>query len=121
MRSIVSGLVVSALALTSLEPRLSAQPAPQDASPYVQVFYQSGALRLEGYLYRPKGDGPFPLVIYNHGSREGAERSERPFPFVGRLLTTAGYAVLVPSGAATASRTERSSTRKSVATWARCS
>src|SRR5207244_2585188 len=41
-------------------------------------------------------DGPFPLIVYNHGSREGRERTEQPFAFVGRLLTSAGYAVLVP-------------------------
>ena len=96
MRSVFSGLLVSALALSPLQPCLWAQPAESDHPPFVQVFYQSGALQIEGYLYRPAGEGPFPLIIYNHGSREGAERAERPFPFVGRLLTTAGYAVLVP-------------------------
>ncbi len=81
----------------------NARPVPQ--TPQVQsradvehstIFYKSGGLRIEAYLYLPRGEGPFPLVIYNHGSREGAERSELPFPFIGRLLTEAGYAVLVP-------------------------
>ncbi len=69
--------------------------SPDDVA-FERVFYPSGKLRIEGYIYRPAGDGPFPVVIYNHGSREGEERSERPFPHVGRLLTAAGYAVLVP-------------------------
>ena len=60
------------------------------------LFYRNGALKLEAYLYKPEGAGPFPLVIYNHGSRAGGERVERPFFFVGQLLTAAGYAVLVP-------------------------
>jgi len=70
-------------------------PAPQ-APAYETLFYPSGALRVEAYLYRPAGNGPFPLVIYNHGSREGQERNEQPMAFIGRLLTDAGYAVLVP-------------------------
>jgi phosphatidylserine synthase/dienelactone hydrolase len=62
--------------------------------PYDTLFYTHGGLKLEAYLYKPAGNGPFPLVIYNHGSRAG--RVEAPMPFIGRLLTDAGYAVLVP-------------------------
>jgi dienelactone hydrolase len=64
--------------------------------PFDTVFYTSGGLRLETYFYKPAGNGPFPLVIYNHGSRIGRERNEVPMQFIGRLLTGAGYAVLVP-------------------------
>jgi len=60
------------------------------------VFYNNGALRLEAYFYKPEGNGPFPLVVYNHGSRAGAERLERAMPFIARVLVPAGYAVLVP-------------------------
>ena len=70
----------------------SAQTAPA----YTEIFYKHGDLRLQAYLYKPAGKGPFPLIIYNHGSRAGAERGARPFPFIGQLLTNAGYAVLVP-------------------------
>jgi dienelactone hydrolase len=35
-------------------------------------------------------------VIYNHGSRAGHEREERPFAYVGNVLRDAGYIVLVP-------------------------
>jgi dienelactone hydrolase len=66
-------------------------------SDYSTVFYQSGELKIEAYLYKPAGDGPFPLVIYNHGNRTGGqERLEQPSPGVGQLLTNAGYAVFVP-------------------------
>ena len=34
---------------------------------YTEVFYYSGPLRIQAYLYRPLGNGPFPLVIYNQG------------------------------------------------------
>jgi dipeptidyl aminopeptidase/acylaminoacyl peptidase len=71
------------------------QPAA-DSSKYQDVFYASGNLRIQAYLYKPEGDGPFPAVIYNHGTRDGRERASFPFPHVGKMLTRAGYAVLVP-------------------------
>ena len=60
------------------------------------LFYSSGTLRIQAYLYRPSGDGPFPAVIYNHGTRDGRERASVPFEHIGRMLTRAGYAVMVP-------------------------
>jgi dienelactone hydrolase len=60
------------------------------------VFYPSGSLRIHAYLYKPSGDGPFPVVIYNHGARTGRQRRGEPSEFIGRLLTRAGYVVLVP-------------------------
>src|SRR5439155_495577 len=65
-------------------------------STYSEVFYSSGNLRIQAYLYKPEGDGPFPVVIYNHGSRDGRERASVPFQYVGKMLTRAGYVVLVP-------------------------
>jgi carboxymethylenebutenolidase len=32
------------------------------------VEFRSGRLRLKGYLWRPAGPGPFPAVLFNHGS-----------------------------------------------------
>ncbi len=68
----------------------------QAKAEYSGVFYLSGTLRIEAYLYKPEGDGPFPVVIYNHGSRDGHERTSVPFQYVGSMLTKAGYVVLVP-------------------------
>lgn len=68
----------------------------QQATPFKTVYYDNAGLRLEAYIYEPKGTGPFPVVIFNHGSRQGLERAERPFQYIGALLTEAGYAVLVP-------------------------
>jgi len=67
----------------------------QTQARYETVFYPSGTLRIAAYLYRPAGEGPFPLVVYNHGSRVGAERQPRPFPDQAQLFLSAGYAVLV--------------------------
>jgi len=65
-------------------------------SEYQDILYSSGTLRIQAYLYRPSGDGPFPAVIYNHGTRDGRERASVPFEHIGRMLTRAGYAVMVP-------------------------
>jgi dienelactone hydrolase len=63
---------------------------------YETVFYPSGKLKIETYVYKPEGPGPFPVVIYNHGSRIEHDREERPFAYVGEMLTRGGYVVIVP-------------------------
>lgn len=65
------------------------------ADPYVEVSYPSGSLRIAGYLYRPAGAGPFPTIVYNHGSRIGLERKPVPWVRIAGLYVGAGYAVLV--------------------------
>lgn len=73
-------------------------PAQTDASQptYETAFYRSGKLKIEAYVFKPEGAGPFPVVIYNHGSRAGHEREERPFAYVGEMLARSGYVVVVP-------------------------
>jgi carboxymethylenebutenolidase len=63
---------------------------------YETVFYPSGKLRIEAYVYKPEGPGPFPVVTYNHGSRAEHDREERPFAYVGEMLVRSGYVVIVP-------------------------
>lgn len=79
-------------------------------APYTPVFYPSGDLQIQAYLYKPSGDGPFPVVIYNHGARHGRERNLVPQQHIGWLLTRAGYAVLVSE--------RRGYGRSDGATWA---
>jgi len=71
--------------------------APAATPSYETLFYPHDGLKLEAYLYVPDGNGPFPMVVYNHGSAEaGKERDEWPAPYIARLLVPAGYALLVP-------------------------
>jgi len=92
-RGALVALVVAGL-LCSGAPAARGQPAADPT--HAEVFYPSGKLRIQAYLYRPDGAGPFPTVIYNHGSRPPArERQSAPFEHIGRLLARAGYAVLV--------------------------
>jgi len=78
---------------------LLAAIAPSSAatrSAYSEVFYPSAGLSIQAYLYQPYGRGPFPVIIYNHGSRSGNERRSLPQAHIGKLLTQAGYMVFVP-------------------------
>lgn len=66
--------------------------------PYREVWYQNGKLRLQAYLNTPAGDGPFPVVIYNHGSRPpGYERRYGPMTAVAQMLVADGYMVFEPT------------------------
>jgi carboxymethylenebutenolidase len=57
-----------------------------------EVTFPSGKLMLHGFLYRPEGSGPFPAVLYNHGSEEkpGSKRA------LGEFFSSKGYAFFVP-------------------------
>ena len=56
------------------------------------VAFQSGALTLHGFLFRPDGDGPFPAVVINHGSERlpGDKRGQASF------YVPHGFVVFVP-------------------------
>lgn len=56
------------------------------------------SLALETTVYRPPGEGPFPLVVINHGKAAGEPRYQgryRPAS-VARFFLARGYAVVVP-------------------------
>jgi len=95
MRRFPRRLWATVVAMFAVAGMVAAQPP--SPLPYETRFYTHEGLRLEAYLYRPSGPGPFPLVVYNHGSAPpGEEGKEWPAPFIARLLVPAGYAVLVP-------------------------
>jgi dienelactone hydrolase len=92
--SMKSALCLLGLAFTASLAPASAQETIRPV--YETVFYKSGDLRIQAYLYKPAGEGSFPVVIYNHGSRRGHERDSVPFQYVGNLLLQRGFGVLVP-------------------------
>ena len=69
-------LVVLALAL-QLSPVALAQTVSSSAYPAAPQIadVHSGELRLKGYLWKPAGSGPFPAILFNHGS--GADDPQR--------------------------------------------
>lgn len=57
-----------------------------------EVKFPSGDLVLHGFVYKPEGNGPFPAVLYNHGS----ERRPGWKPELGELFTSQGYVLFIP-------------------------
>ena len=88
-----TGLLLLQL-LTEFPLVLLAQSAPaQQATPAPEeVTFQSGIFQLHGYIFKPEGKGPFPAVLWNHGS----ERKPGWLPELGALFTSKGYIFFIP-------------------------
>lgn len=71
-------------------------PAPQT------VEIPSGGLRLKAYLWRPKGPGPFPAVVFNHGRSNTTQQHTRKLTIteaaqvIGPVYVKHGYVFLFP-------------------------
>lgn len=89
-------LAVGAVSSRTGERQDQDKQSAEKPSAYETVFYPSGKLEIEAYVYKPEGAGPFPVVIYNHGSRIARDKEEMPFVYVGEMLTHSGYMVVVP-------------------------
>ena len=63
---------------------------PQSAAPGEGVSFSSGQLTLHGVLYKPEGTGPFPAVLYNHGSAPGM-LSKEAFDALGPIFVRRGW------------------------------
>lgn len=61
------------------------------------VTFTSDGLSLEGYLYKPAGNGPFPAIIWNHGSEQNSDQTSE-FDAVAQIFVPAGYVVFAPAG-----------------------
>ena len=71
------------------------RPAPTHHADTIEpalVTFASGELTLSGFLYKPAGDGPFPAVVYNHGS----EPLPGPKPDQARFYVAHGFVLFVP-------------------------
>jgi carboxymethylenebutenolidase len=67
-------IIVLALAL-QFPIAANAQAASPSTSPAPQIVeVRSGELHLKGYFWKPSGAGPFPAILFNHGS--GAEDAQ---------------------------------------------
>jgi dienelactone hydrolase len=56
------------------------------------VAFTSGSLELRGFIFKPEGNGPFPAVLYNHGS----EKLPGSKPEIGNFFAANGYVLFVP-------------------------
>src|SRR5215470_9857122 len=64
------------------------------------VVIRSGEVQLRGLFWRPRGRGPFPAILFNHGSGRTREELERLGPYerkaetIGPVFARHGYAFL---------------------------
>jgi dienelactone hydrolase len=65
------------------------------AAPFETITFSSGALILKGVLFKPQGAGPFPAVVYNHGSAAGM-LSQQAFDAVGPVFVRHGWVFFGP-------------------------
>lgn len=73
---------------------------PSDTYSTEVVTVPSGGLKLRALLGRPKGNGPFPAYIQNHGSMTAQEASRNPWTSITKdslsdTLARNGYVVLL--------------------------
>src|ERR1041384_8277868 len=74
----------------------AAVAAPQGAPFNKQrVTYVNDGLTLVGYVYKPNGAGPFPTVVWNHGSEKNPGGGPQ-YDSVAAIFVPAGYAVMAP-------------------------
>ncbi len=93
-------LLMLALALASA---FAVAAKGQLAGPSETVVVQSGSLKLRAQLWRPEGRGPFPAVLFNHGSGRGTStpsgrldqlNRERQAATLGPVFARHGYVFL---------------------------
>jgi carboxymethylenebutenolidase len=59
------------------------------------VAFPSGELALQGVVFKPEGAGPFPAVVYNHGSAPGM-LSKDAFDALGPVFAAHGWVFFGP-------------------------
>jgi carboxymethylenebutenolidase len=57
-----------------------------------EVVFGSGGLQLHGFVWRPSGNGPFPAILWNHGS----ERRPGSQPTLAKFYTQNSYVFFAP-------------------------
>src|SRR5262245_50871944 len=80
----------------SLEARIAAHPQrpalAQGQDPGEDVTYRSGKYDLKATIYKPKGPGPFPAILWNHGSN----KNPGPQPELAAFYTSHGFVLFTP-------------------------
>lgn len=76
---------------------LTAQGVAQESPKFnrQRITFKSGDLNLVGYLFKPDGPGPFPAVVWNHGSEKNPGGGPQ-FDSVASIFVPAGYVVFAP-------------------------
>ena len=87
-------IVATALVYLLATPVMAQGVTERPIRPPDTVVVRNGAVRLRALLWRPDGPGPFPAVLFNHGSgpRELTLTAERTA--IGPVFARHGYALL---------------------------
>src|SRR6266481_1210438 len=91
---ISAALVLVSVLATAVEGQASGGPET--------VLVNNGSITLHALLWRPPGRGPFPAILFNHGSGRTREELERLGPYEGQaeilgpVFARHGYAFLFP-------------------------
>ena len=89
---IVAGLTMSVATLIAH----GQAPAPSTTAIVKQpVTFRSAGLALLGFLFKPEGPGPFPAVLWNHGSEPAPGRGPQ-FDTAAEVFRQAGYVLFAP-------------------------
>jgi dienelactone hydrolase len=72
---------------------------PVDGNPFVEVYdhmprywgFGFDKLPLNGRVWFPEGDGPFPLVLIVHGNHNMKDFSDPGYEYLGKLLASRGF------------------------------
>ena len=81
---------------TPKQARGSLARSVRDSSPEpVLVHYRIDGRAYGGELFKPPGDGPFPAVLYNHGSAAGMLNSQAS-KAIGPLFASHGFVFFMP-------------------------
>jgi carboxymethylenebutenolidase len=88
------GVCLSILAPALAKPPNKNEITCQEIEPSTPelVSFPSGELVLRGFLYKPQGTGPFPAIIWNHGS----EKLPGQQPQLARFYTKFGFVFFLP-------------------------
>lgn len=57
-----------------------------------EVAFESGGMTLKGFIYKPSGTGPFPAILWNHGS----ERQPGWQPELAAFYNSKGFVFFIP-------------------------
>src|SRR5271169_1220256 len=80
------GFLFGLLLLTSAQGMAVAQSKPEE------VVFRRGGQELHGFLWKPEGIGPFPAIVWNHGS----EKLPGSQPTLANFYTAHSYVFFVP-------------------------
>jgi len=82
-------------ARAATETPIEAHHAEVTPVPAREVSFSNGNVQLKGVLYEPDGPGPFPVLLFNHGSAPGM-LNRQAFENLGPLFVRHGWAFFAP-------------------------